>query len=108
MGEHDFTPGPWLISSISKTTVENRSGRGICSTGGYQQNFDTERVYRENLANARLIAAVPDLLEALFECEEYFDSRADADCDQDGFVPNKEMRLLSVVREAIRKAEGQK
>lgn len=39
-------------------------------------------------------------VEALEQCEEYFDNRADADCDQDGFIPNKEMRLLSVVRAA--------
>jgi len=57
--------------------------------------------------DARLIAAAPDLLEALAECEEYFDNRADADWDaEDGFIPNKEMRLLSLVREALAKAEG--
>lgn len=44
--------------------------------------------------------------EALSECEEYFDNRADADCDQDGFIPNKEMRLLSVVRTALQALEN--
>lgn len=42
--------------------------------------------------------------EALVECEEYFDNRADADCDQDGFIPNKEMLLLTTVREALASA----
>lgn len=46
-----------------------------------------------------------DLIEVLHECEAYFDNRADADCDQDGFIPNKEMTLLSAVREAISKAD---
>lgn len=46
------------------------------------------------------------LIAALTECEDYFDQRADADCDQDGFIPNEEMKLLQVVREAIAKAEG--
>lgn len=46
-----------------------------------------------------------DLIEVLHECEAYFDNRADADCDQDGFIPNKEMTLLSAVREAISNAE---
>lgn len=45
-------------------------------------------------------------LSALCECEEYFDNKADADCDQDGFIPNKEMRILSEVREAIRAIEA--
>jgi uncharacterized membrane protein YccC len=59
------TKGPWRVSRLTETTVENSHGRGVCSTGGYQQNFDTERVYQENRANARLIAAAPDMYEAL-------------------------------------------
>lgn len=47
---------------------------------------------------------IRSLIAALHECEDYFDNRADADCDQDGFIPNKEMTLLSEVREAIAKA----
>lgn len=43
----------------------------------------------------------PKVLDALLECEEYFDDRADCDCDQDGFIPNKEMRLLHLVKEAL-------
>lgn len=39
--------------------------------------------------------------EALGECEEYFDNIADCDCDQDGYIPNKEMQLLCAVRDAL-------
>jgi len=39
--------------------------------------------------------------EALLACEDYLDKRADADCDQDGFIPNEEMILLSSVRAAL-------
>lgn len=46
------------------------------------------------------------LIGALQECEEYFDKRADADHDQDGFIPNEEMRLLTMVKEALDRAEG--
>lgn len=42
-----------------------------------------------------------DVVETLIECEEYFDIRSDADCDQDGFIPNKEMVLLSKVKTAL-------
>ena len=41
------------------------------------------------------------MAKALDECEDYFDNRADADCDQDGFIQNEEMKLLQVVREAL-------
>jgi len=44
-----------------------------------------------------------DVIDALERCEEYFDNRADADCDQDGYVPNEEMKLLQVVRDALKK-----
>ncbi|WP_190241463.1 hypothetical protein [Rhizobium sp. N122] len=53
-----------------------------------------------------LTTAAPEVLEALLQCEDYFDNKADADCDQDGFIPNKEMVLLSKVREAISSVEG--
>ena len=46
-------------------------------------------------------AAIAAMTEALIECEDYFDNRADADCDQDGFVPNREMRLLNTIRSAL-------
>lgn len=66
-----------------------------------------DSVIEANRKRAQIEAAAPDLLEALAECEEYFDNRADADWDaEDGFIPNKEMRLLSLVREALAKAEG--
>ena len=41
------------------------------------------------------------LLCHMGEIEEYFDNRADADHDDTGFVPNKEMRLLQETRAAI-------
>lgn len=41
------------------------------------------------------------ILDVLERCRDYFDNRSDADCDQDGFVPNKEMILLSNVQSAL-------
>ncbi len=43
---------------------------------------------------------------AMQQCEEYFADRADADCDQDGYIPNKEMQLLMTVKAALDLAEG--
>lgn len=50
-------------------------------------------------------ALIETLTAALAECEDYFDNRADADCDQDGFIPNEEMKLLQGVREALAAAK---
>jgi hypothetical protein len=43
------------------------------------------------------------LIDALRECEEYFDSRADAEyfTDSAAPVPNEEMKLLTIVRDAL-------
>lgn len=46
------------------------------------------------------------LTDTLVDCEDYFDQRADADTDQDGYVPNDEMRLLVAIREALSKANS--
>ncbi len=48
------------------------------------------------------------IIDALEECEEYFDQRADADYEDERYVGNKEMNLLTVVREAIAKAKEPK
>lgn len=47
------------------------------------------------------------IVHALEQARDYFDNRADADCDQDGFIPNQEMRLLSEIDAALKLAEGQ-
>lgn len=38
---------------------------------------------------------------ALEEVREYFDNKADADHDQDGPIPNEELRLLALVDDAL-------
>lgn len=58
----------------------------------------------ELLAEVRKLRAENEKLRAeLAECEDYFDNRADADCDQDGYIPNEEMKRLTSVREALGK-----
>lgn len=47
---------------------------------------------------------IAEMAEVLEECEDYFDNRSDADCDQDGFIPNKEMILLDRVTKALNNA----
>lgn len=49
----------------------------------------------------RLEFAAANASSALNEAAEYFADRADADCDQDGFIPNREMGLLQEMEEAM-------
>lgn len=60
-----YTPGPWLFDEESEAiTTHNRitSGKTRIATVtlGWAEPFESEQI-----ANARLIAAAPDLLEAL-------------------------------------------
>lgn len=63
------TPGPWEVSPLDGEKVrDHRNEVGIAVMSGYYREVD------ERQANARLIAAAPDLLAALKELLELFDS----------------------------------
>jgi hypothetical protein len=63
--------------------------------------------FRLHLQIANLKQKNSSLLEALKECEDYFDNLADVDYGET-HLPNREMKLLSLVRKAIQNAENQK
>lgn len=56
------TPGPWTIRH--ETNVFGGT-RLVANAGGHQSNANRLDVDAENQANARLIAAAPELLDAL-------------------------------------------
>lgn len=56
--KYKSTPGPWQIVFRTLQYEINGGERPVCSLAGIFQQADTER------ANALLIAAAPDLLEA--------------------------------------------
>lgn len=62
----DPTPGPWKVDPRAANHVIAES-RSICSIS-YSDTSRPEETRLENEANARLIAAAPDLLEALTTC----------------------------------------
>ncbi|NVD44355.1 hypothetical protein [Qipengyuania atrilutea] len=73
MGE--ATKGPWELQTTAKHTVQafTRGHWHEISSPDYAdpiaEVYDTDDTFgSESLANARLIAASPDLLEALEEC----------------------------------------
>lgn len=55
-----FTPGPWKVSLTDDTVVMDKDANAVAVAVG---DYDTH--YEVTEANARLIAAAPDLYEAL-------------------------------------------
>jgi len=54
-----FTPGPWRVSGLLIKAVDHGKWFGIAKAGGSRLTIEGWK------ANARLIAAAPDLLKAL-------------------------------------------
>jgi len=103
MSETKHTPGPWKISD----------GAILCQNVNAYGNFHIARFDRgdsdntgEDLANARLIAAAPELLAALKDtlclAEAYFDTLPDDGEAQDHYMTC----VIELARNAIAKAEG--
>ena len=93
------TPGPWLVETV-KTSIGHAHKIGPINTCIYVDHRAPTETDSKTAANARLIAAAPDMLETLLEVEEYLNDRADVD---DG-IPDAAMRLLVEVKAAIAKA----
>ena len=69
MKQPDFTPGPWFLSQESNVSIDIRSSR---NREDLKHNHIVSCCIEstQDLANARLIAAAPDLLAAI----EYYRS----------------------------------
>lgn len=91
------TPGPWHIDYAAA------GGGNIQSVNGPVANTrwfgNTQKEALEDFANARLIAAAPDLLEALKDL-----ARSLSDSDEDGLTEYADVMVAA--RSAIAKAEG--
>lgn len=62
MNERKWTKGPWYADRVHVTAWD---GRGVAGCG-YRRSSDYNRAdHAENMNNAHLIAAAPDLYEAL-------------------------------------------
>lgn len=71
MDKLKHTPGPWKITKYTETTISDDNDRTIASAGSY--NDGTESTYLENKANAKLITAAPEMLEALIEIRKWYE-----------------------------------
>ena len=99
-----FTPGPWITESSDSNgiacvaTADNLLE--ICEVWGSSENGIS--VDDESMANATLIAAAPDLLEAL---EKALDALAH--CRADIGYSSMQTRAAHMADKAIKKARGQ-
>ncbi len=60
--EFKGTKGPWRIMRIAGTSIESESGRFVATSGSFQDG--TEKSHLENEANAKIISACHEMLEA--------------------------------------------
>ncbi len=92
----NHTPGPWEIKHEFNVM---HKGRCVATTGGHFDNKNSETVYAENIANARLIAAAPELLGMLKVCLNVEAARPPL---------TKRLEHMEAIRAAIAKATGVK
>lgn len=105
MSENKHTPGPWTVVTHGEAAYVSmfvgKDGLPPSATGNAEFSVQPYIRRTEALANARLIAAAPNLLSTLLQAEAFI-SGFEGDGTQDGVEA-----LLAGIRSAIAKAEGQ-
>lgn len=100
------TPGPWIFNTTYDSdggNVTDKSGRYIaCCDGCDIPGTSGEVSVAEAKANAQLIAAAPDLLEALVYARDEIAMRV----EEDGGNAYSVKKACRKIDEAIAKAEG--
>lgn len=101
MNESKFTPGPWELNLADDHSYILRGGKTIACVDTWMDD--------EQEANANLIAAAPDLLEALIELHKIMDFEAHCEprepyCFDD---PSGINAAYDLAYAAINKAKGQ-
>jgi len=105
------TPGPWDFTGPSPGKMKGYDdggdyaiiARGIIAEAFHRIDDDT---YADAEANARLIAAAPDLLEALENALAYFINAHEHDCTGWDCAECYPQIMAGKVEQAIAKAEG--
>lgn len=98
MSNQGFTPGPWVIEKAADAyCIASVGNLVIMPSSGKVKHDNTE-------ADAQLIAAAPDLLEALEDLADDISERFDMD---DRSTNPGMKRAMEAARAAIAKARGE-
>lgn len=101
-----FTAGPWFVSGQMTKYVEARIGAGLIQEIAACGPTDADGGYGEQQhANARLVAAAPDLLEALEAILPFIPVTTASEGGAAKYSAN--VKAADMVRAAIAKARGQ-
>lgn len=92
MSKH--TPGPWIENYQYGLRIESEKEHGIVNDGWIIAQLEGS----DKEANAKLIAAAPEMLEALIACDEAMAYMSEYD------IP---LTLPDMVKKAIAKARGE-
>src|SRR5690554_6333562 len=106
MGYFKGTQGPWQVvynrdseDGVNATSIYSEDGIYVADVyRGYVGNEDLTEV--EQKANARLIAAAPELLDSAIMAIEHYDEFFK------GVEPPEDLPWVPVMREAIKKTLG--
>lgn len=104
MNEIKYTPGPWRSRLSTNAAKALNVEAGTLGHNIALVNRHGNKNLQEAAANARLIAAAPDMLAALNKCDSAFVAW------QVGQIPGRPediLALITEVRAAIAKAGGQ-
>jgi len=93
-----YTPAPWIIKH--EFNIVSQTGRLVAGCGGHQQNFNEDDNRNENMANAQLISASPDMYEALKNMINIFDRGL--------LIDSFGRRICDEAIAALNKADGKK
>jgi hypothetical protein len=99
-----YTAGPWQVVKLDDD-VYIQKGNGTKENSGQALLARIQRSGEQQKANASLIAAAPELLEALKQCENIIGmARLQGKLSDNALDPVNDALLLA--RSAISKAEG--
>lgn len=71
MSKPRFDNGPWRTHLVDETLICGNDDGRVVEVAQALDDYETDKGVERITANAHLIAAAPDMYEALLQCREY-------------------------------------